>query len=309
MSPIPRVSIIIPAYNSARFLEEAIESVFAQTYKDYETIVIDDGSTDNTQEVLAPYLDRIQYIYQHNRGASSARNTGISHSQGEYIAFLDADDIWLPEKLSTQVEYLNNNQDIALVYSLVLWVDVHGKPLDKRNRLSGRLPAGDVFNILYIRNFIITSSVMVRRRLLGTVGLFDESLTHAEDHELWLRIASKFKVCGIDKYLCQYRVTPQSLSERNRNAGTTFGCKRRVIEKHYKLSHDAGRPISQALYRRAMGRFFFHVGKYHLVQGDRNKALENFHLSLKYSHFTLRSLKTLKYCCIAWLNMLPAIRR
>lgn len=299
MSTIPKVSVIIPAYNSARFLKEAIGSVFAQTYGDYEIIVIDDGSTDNTKEVLAPYLGRIKYIYQQNQGASSARNTGIRHSQSEYIAFLDADDIWLPEMLRIQVDYLNHNQKIALIYSLALWIDVNGKPLNKKNRLKRSLPAGDVFNILYVRNFIITpSSVMIRKRILDIVGSFDESLTHAEDHELWLRIAREFKVFGIAKYLCKHRDTPQSLSKRNKENG--FKCNIRVIEKYYKLSQDLGRPISHALYKMAIGRFFFRVGKYHLAQGDRKEALENFLLSLKYSHSTLRSLKTLKYCFITW---------
>ena len=299
---MPKISVMIPVYNSARFLQEAIESVLAQTYKDYEIIVIDDGSTDNTKEVLAPYCDRIRYIYQQNQGASSARNKGIRYSQGEYIAFLDADDIWLPEKLHIQVDYLDNNQEIALIYSWALWVDVNGRPLNKRNRSNRSLPTGDIFNILFVRNFITPSSVMIRKRMLDTVGLFDESLTHAEDHELWLRIAREFKGFGINKYLCKYRDTPQSLSKRNME--NAFKCRRGVIEKYYKLSHDLGRPISQALYKRAIGRFFFRIGKYQLTQGDRKKALENFLLSLKYSHSTLRSLKTLKYCFMTYLNML-----
>lgn len=307
MSLIPKVSVIIPAYNSARFLEEAIESVFAQTYGDYEIIVINDGSTDNTTEVLAPYLDRIQYIYQQNQGASSARNTGIRYSQGEYLAFLDADDIWLPEKLSIQVEYLNNNPDIAMVYSLARWVDVNGRPCDYRSKLTRNLPRGDIFNALFFRDFITLSSVMIRKRILDTVGLFDESFTHAEDHELWLRIAREFKIFGIGEYLCKYRDTPQSLGKRDKD--NAFRCKRRVIEKYYKLSQDLCRPMSQALYKRAIGHFFFRVGRYHSRQGDEKKALEHFLLSLKYSRFTLRSLKTLKYCFIVYLNMLSAIRR
>lgn len=307
MSTTPKVSVIIPAYNSARFVKEAIESVFAQTYGDYEIIVIDDGSIDNTKGVIAPYLDKIKYIYQQNQGASSARNTGIRHSQGEYIAFLDADDIWLPEKLRIQVEYLNNNPDTAMVYSLDLRVDVNGRPCDNQSKLKRNLPRGDIFDALFFRNFIKLSSVMVRKRILDTVGLFDESFTHSEDYELWLRIAREFKVFGIGEYLCKYRDTPQSLSKRNEEI--SLSCKKRVIEKHYKLCESLGRPIPQLVYKRAIGSFLFRAAKFHLTQGDSKKALETFLLSLKYSRFTLRSLKTLKYCFILYFNMLSAIRR
>src|SRR3990170_3473675 len=147
-----KVSVIIPAYNSARFLPEAIESVLAQTYKDYGIIVIDDGSTDNTKETLEPYFDKIKYIYQQNQGAASARNTAIRHSQGEYIAFLDADDVWLPEKLHIQVEYLNNNPGIAMVYSPSVTISEDGGLTDKKNKNMG-LPSGDVFDMLFLRNF------------------------------------------------------------------------------------------------------------------------------------------------------------
>lgn len=306
MSTVPKVSVIIPAYNNARFLQEAVESVFAQTYQDYEIIVIDDGSTDNTKEVLAPYLDRIQYIYQPNRGASSARNTGIRHSHGDYIAFLDADDIWLPEKLRIQVEYLNNHPDTAMVYALALRVDVNGRASNHRNMLKRSLPCGDIFNALFFRDFITLSSVVIRKRILDAIGLFDESFTHAEDHELWLRIARQFKIFGIGEYLCKYRLTPQSLGKRNKDAA--FTCKRRVIEKHYKLSQDLCRPISQALYKKAIGHFFFRVGRYYSRQGNEKIALEHFLLSLKYSRFSLRSLKTLKYCFTAYFNMVLAMK-
>ena len=99
----PKVSVVIPTYNSSQFIVETLESVFAQTYKDYEIIVVDDGSTDNTKEVLQPYTSRIKYIYKENGGPASARNVGIKSAQGEYIAFLDSDDRWLPEKLEKHI--------------------------------------------------------------------------------------------------------------------------------------------------------------------------------------------------------------
>lgn len=258
MPTMTTVSIIIPAYNSARFLPEAIESVLAQTYKDYEIIVVDDGSTDNTKEVLKPYLDKIKYVYQENRGAASARNTGIKHSQGEYIAFLDADDVWLPEKLHIQADYLDNNQEIAMVYSQSLWMSEDGRLLTgKKSR--HRIPSGDVFNILFFKNFIFTPTVMVRKRILGTVGLFNESFVSTEDRDLWLRIAREFKVFGISKYLCKTRQTPGSLIRSNKES--VYKYRRLVIEQHYKLSQVSGHPIAPALYKRVIASILFRAGK------------------------------------------------
>lgn len=284
---MPTVSVIIPAYNSARFLPEAIESVLAQTYKDYEIIVVDDGSTDNTKEVLAPYFDRIKYIYQQNQGAGSARNTGIKHSQGKYITFLDADDVWLPEKLHIQVDYLDNNRGIAMVYSRSFSMSEDGRSIIKKGRWSRKPPSGDVFNILFFHNFIPTSTVVVRKEVFNTIGLFDESLINSQDHDLWLRIARELNVAGISKPLSKYRHTSGSL--RKNKCAMKFS--RRVIEKHYKLSEELGRPIATTLYKKALARFFFHVGKQHLIWGDKEKALENFFQSLKYRPFNLRSIR------------------
>ena len=285
---MPRVSVIIPTYNSATFLPETIESVLAQTYEDYEIIVVDDGSTDSTKEVLDPYSDKIKYIYQQNHGAGSARNTGIKHSQGEYIAFLDADDIWLPEKLHIQANYLDNNPEIAMVYSQSLRISVGGKSLSKKSR-DRNLPSGEVFNKLFLRNFILTcTAVMVRKRVLNTIGLFNESLITSEDWDLWLRIAREFKVSGIGKYLCKRRQLSESLS---RNREIVYKSRRLVIEQHYKSSQGSDRPIAPALYKKALARLLYRVGNLHLAQGDKKKALEKFSLSLRYSplnHLALR---------------------
>src|SRR3989304_595361 len=115
---MPRVSVIIPTYNTAHYIAPAVESVLGQTYQDTEIIVVDDGSTDNTRTVLTPYMDRIQYIVQDNKGRSEARNRGIHQSQGEFIAFLDADDLWLPDKLSQQVAALDEHEQAVLAYGL-----------------------------------------------------------------------------------------------------------------------------------------------------------------------------------------------
>ena len=187
---MPTTSVIIPTYNSARFLPEAIESVLGQTYKDYEIIVVDDGSTDNTDEIVAPYLDRITFLKVKNGGPSKARNRAIRESSGEYVAFLDADDVWYPEKLERQMKVFSENQRLGLVYSDASFDKIYNP---KKNRTwfnaTRCVKTGWVFSELLDNCFIILSSVMVKRDCLEKVGLFDENLKWWEGYDLWIRIA------------------------------------------------------------------------------------------------------------------------
>jgi len=212
----PKVSVIIPTYNSAQYICETLDSVLAQTYKDYEIIVVDDGSTDNTREVLKPYMSKIKYIYKENGGPASARNVGIKNARGEYIAFLDSDDIWLPEKLEKQIEYLQSNPDIALVYSDCIRFNENGVCQRKSNVY--HLREGYIFFKLLEGNFITTSTVIVRRECLDKVGYFDEELDdlkHSEDYDLWLRISRSFKIGYIREPLVKYRVRESGLNRSN----------------------------------------------------------------------------------------------
>jgi glycosyltransferase involved in cell wall biosynthesis len=183
-----KVSVIIPTYNRAQLVGSAIQSVLDQTFTDWEAIVVDDGSQDNTLEVVARYNDpRVRFIHQENKGVSAARNTGIRASSGEYIAFLDSDDRFLPEKLSVQVTSLDRYSQYGLVASG--WIDVNqaGEPIaEKRPWL---LFSGlDRSDWLY-RNPLIPTCILVRRTWIETLGLFDEQLSHEEDYDLWLRLA------------------------------------------------------------------------------------------------------------------------
>jgi glycosyltransferase involved in cell wall biosynthesis len=125
-SSVPKVSVVIPTYNCSSYLKEAVDSVLNQTYRNYEVLVVDDGSSDGTRCTLEPYLDTINYIYQENRGAPAARNTGIRAATGEFIALLDADDVWLPEKLQLQMEYFESHENCSLVYTDMKTFDEHG---------------------------------------------------------------------------------------------------------------------------------------------------------------------------------------
>ena len=199
---MPKVSVIIPTYNYAHFLPEAIQSVLDQTCRDFALFVVDDGSMDNTREVVARFGPRVNYIYQENKGYSAARNVGIMLSQGEVVAFLDADDLWLPEKLEVQVAYLDSHPEVSVVYSHFLNIDEDGNVLPQSQRTHY---TGMIFERLLLGNFIQMPTVAVRWECLTDLGLFDESLRTTADWELWLRLTRKYRVGYIDQPLAKYR--------------------------------------------------------------------------------------------------------
>lgn len=187
----PRVSVIIPTFNRAWILAEAVESVLAQIYRDQELIVVDDGSTDGTEALLDPYADHLRVIRQPNRGVSAARNAGIAAAAGDLIAFLDSDDIWLPEKLERQVAFFDAHPDALICQTEEIWVR-RGRRVNPAAR--HRKPSGMIFDKSLELCLVSPSAVMVRRGLLDRVGVFDPSLPACEDYDLWLRVAHRFPI-------------------------------------------------------------------------------------------------------------------
>ncbi len=183
------ISIIIPCYNSAHMVSDSINSVLESTYKDYEIILVNDGSNDNLKEVIFPYFydNRILYIEQKNKGLSGARNTGIKNATGQYLVFLDADDIITPKKLEVQQKFLDDNPSIDLVYSNSEWFIEND--LDNTREVRFPVYTGDVIEHLIFGNFLHVNSVMVRKEAVVKAGLFDETLRELEDWDLWLRMA------------------------------------------------------------------------------------------------------------------------
>lgn len=285
---LPLVSIILPTYNCAAFLPHSIGTILSQTYNSYEIIVIDDGSTDNTKEVLYPFMQRIKYIrLEQNKGLPTARNIGIRSAQGKYIAFIDADDLWLPEKLQTDIEYFETHPEVSMVYSKHINIDEKGDDLNGNTKK--QLPSGNVFIQLFSeQNFIITSSVVVRKEIFETTGLFDEQLFNCQDWDMWLRITFHFKVAGIDKPLVKYRHNPRSLS-KNRNNVLKY--QKMVIDKIYNKFKDKENGINEKLYKKRLASHYAKVGRYYLRIGDKNRANENFGLSLKNAPLNFRSLR------------------
>ena len=219
------VSAIIPTFNSAAFISEAIDSVRAQTCSVDEIVIVDDGSTDATKEIAAGYPE-VRLICQNHLGPAAARNTGIRQVRTQYIAFLDSDDIWLPNKIETQmsaldaypsaafsfaplsafltIETIKELYDLYLPHELRSWCEVHS--------FRDGVAFGDVYPLLLIVNCMQTSSVMVRRQAVLDLGMFDESLIHGEDHDLWLRLAHRWSAVYIAAPIAKYRVHPSALS-------------------------------------------------------------------------------------------------
>lgn len=198
MNRHPIVSVIIPTYNRAQMLRQAVESVLEQDYPCTEILVIDDGSVDDTPMVLADYEDRIRFFRQENTGVSAARNLGIRASRGELIAFLDSDDYWLPEKLTTQVDWFLRHPEAMICQTEEIWIR-NGRRVNPRQKHRKR--AGDIFIASLSLCLVSPSAVMLRRNLLDETGLFDPELPACEDYDLWLRVSSRYQVGLIEKPL------------------------------------------------------------------------------------------------------------
>ncbi|KJH71118.1 glycosyltransferase family 2 protein [Aliterella atlantica] len=227
---MPKVSIIIPAYNVLKYIPETWESVVRQTFSDFEVIVVNDGSSDGIEHWASQVIDpRFKLISQENCGAAGARNTGLAHAQGDYIAFLDADDLWTPTKLAQQVAVLDENAEVGLVYT---WVAL----IDEQGTFTGRIfenhAEGNVWTQLTQRNIVeCGSTAMVRRSCFETVGVFDGDLRSAvEDWDMWLRIASRYAFKVLKEPLVYYRQIPTSGSRNWESMEQGF---QMVIEKNF----------------------------------------------------------------------------
>jgi len=244
------VDIIIPAFNAARFLPFSLESVVSQTFDDWRILLVDDGSTDNTAEAVAPFLDRLgsklRYIKQENRGLPAARNTAIRASTAEFLALLDADDVWLPCRLSEPVKILVERPQVGLVYGLITGIDQENRPgITWLGNLSDA--DGHIAPQIYMRKVDLPCpTITFRRKCMDEVGFFDETMRATEDRDLWLRIALRYEVGFVPKVLAYYRLSPNSMStdpQRMLQAQLKF------IRKHYGSEGCGLRPRQIALAR------------------------------------------------------------
>ncbi|HEY6045543.1 MAG TPA: glycosyltransferase family 2 protein [Pyrinomonadaceae bacterium] len=276
-----KVSIIIPAYTVASFIGETLDSVFAQSFTGYEVIVINDGSpdTEEFERVLQPYLNRVAYLKQENRGASVARNAGLRAAQGELIAFLDADDIWLPSYLEEQVRFIQQHR-----FDLVCADAVHfgGSVFDGRTYFEVLMPAADEKGEVTFPGLVsgtqslITSAVVARRESLLAAGLFDETLRNAQDYDLWIRLALRGARLGYQrKVLARYRYREESLSG---NAVNRVNRELRVLQKvlsNDELTSEQRQEVDLAI-QRVTHELSLVRGKEQLDQREFDKARASF---------------------------------
>lgn len=226
----PRVSIVIPAYNQADYLAEAIASSLEQTYQDYEIIVVDDGSTDETPTVAQRFSSTIRYIRQENQGLAGARNTGIRHAAGEYIALLDSDDRWSPDFLQTMMSLVEQHPEGAVYYAGWRFIDANGKDLPQAPNSRVIAPAA-MYRAMLKSNFLIPSAIVMRRSTIVAEGMFDPAFRRLQDRELWVRLLSKgYKFIGSSACPVYYRVHGSSLSNDPQGGVRAVLA---LVEKHF----------------------------------------------------------------------------
>lgn len=209
----PIVSIILPVYNAEAFVVSAINSILQQSYRNFELIIINDGSTDATDTLLQPLLvdQRIRYINRENKGLIATLNEGIALAQGDYIARMDADDISLPERLATQLRYLEQHPKVAVVGSAYQVIDEAGQPISIRKPPQSHTGIAPLF---WFGSPFAHPSVMINKRLLGAELYYDPNFLHAEDFELWIRLAKQHRLANLPTVLLNYRESAGSISRR-----------------------------------------------------------------------------------------------
>ncbi|MFH1390639.1 MAG: glycosyltransferase [Candidatus Margulisiibacteriota bacterium] len=283
----PRVSVIIAAHDHAHFLPDSLGSVKAQTYPDYEVIVVDNGSTDNTKEVVEKLSwDKLRYHYQQNTGSvAGPRNTGTKLARGEYVAYLDSDDSWYPEKLAKVMRVFADHPEIDLVTHDLLTM-VHGKPGDVL-RVG---PAGkDVFRSLLLGNCVLGSATVVKKRAMDEIGGFDgdKSFVHVEDYEAWLRLAAKGKkFFFLNETLGEYRIHKNNLSH---DFQTSFDNEIRVVRKHF-AGYNSRYPLDKYfLYHSSLARIYLRLSYRYFLNGQLWRGLAAAFSSFIYNpYFSVR---------------------
>jgi len=322
----PLVSVIIPTYNCGKFIEQSIESVLKQTYKNVEIIVIDDGSTDDTSLKLSKYGEHIICIRQKNQGLSKSRNIGMRHSKGEYLAFQDADDRWNPKKLEMQVECFRKVKDIGLVFTDFSRIDMEGNIVKDRyeekaftvfqdyglsiekifkgkrtTRIddSGQgnsqhtLYSGNVFYHLCKGNFILPSTTLFKKECIEKIGLlWNEEFQCATDQYFHLHFARHFPVAYLDAVTAEYRVAGGGSLSGNKNTPQLILNTIKTLEDIYE--QDEGlRSGKNSLYRTILGKHYARLAYYYLSELDRSNARKYALYSMKYKPLLFKSLSTL----------------
>jgi len=311
-----KVSVIIPTYNCAKYLPQAIESILNQTYKDYEIIIVDDGSTDNTKEIISVYQSKIKYIYQDNAGVSKARNTGIQNSTGMYIAFLDADDRWLPFKLELQIKCFEKLPNVDLIFSdfsaikqnRIIYKSYFYKAfnifkefkinLDNifqnkfqicKNGQNLKVFWGNIFKTLFLGNFILPSTVILKKKALSNVGYFNEKYRVAEETEFFLRFAKYHNMAFIEYPLAQYRLPEVTNLSGKKNTAilikNALNIQFEILKKNPSFAKE-----NKQLVQEAIAKTYYRLSYFYLSELQLNQARLNALKSIEYNSKQIKPL-------------------
>ena len=278
-----KVSVIIPAYNKADLTVKTVESVLGQTYENIEIIVVDDGSTDDTARRMASFGDKIRYIRKENGGACSARNLGIRSAQGDYLAFLDCDDAYLPQKIEKSVKYFEKYPDTVFVYTRVYFTNGDGNILGKYPRFK-RCPSGNIGKDLLLHNFVCNSTVVVKRPYFDKTSFFDETIFHPADWDMWIRLAEKGKAGYIPEALTLLYKPPERYSDDYlvRSIKESFF----VLEKAFKRNTKS----KMVFRKKCFSNIHFAYALGYLRLGDYKKSKNELILAIGKNRFNIKAL-------------------
>lgn len=261
----PVISVITPTYNRADFLPEAVRSVLDQSFPDFELLIVDDGSTDDTREVLAPFLEdpRVHYQYQPNQGQSVARNLGLAKARGRFICFLDSDNAWLPHKLEQQLAAFEQHPDVDVVYGDILTIDEQGKELSRKNmrRYSGRIAPQMLKD-----NCVSMNTAMARRVCFDEMGGMSGKRRVADDYDLWLRFSAKYRFLYMPDFFAKYRVMADQISSDKRRR---FDSNEQILLDFLRDYPDA---VTAREARSGLASFYSRKARHYAIIGDRKTA-------------------------------------
>lgn len=263
---MPKVTVVIPSFNIERHIRQTLDSVLTQSHADIEVIVVDDGSSDRTVKIVRSYGDRVRLITQANRGVSVARNHGLRAARGEYVAFLDHDDFWFPDKIALQIAEFERDPELGLVCSwFKRWLpDENGlypEPTQLRETRDGLDPqnSGWTYTELMIDSWVLTSAALIRKTALERCGGFDEQLPYSEDWDLWLRLSRSYRFAMLNQTTTLYRQSPTQGSRTFRE----IDYRTRLLEgarDRWGLSDPVGRTLDVGVFRRRMARYHLEFG-------------------------------------------------
>jgi glycosyltransferase involved in cell wall biosynthesis len=304
----PTVSVVVAAYNHEKYVRTLLESILAQTFQDFEVVIIDDGSSDSTGDIIEEYArkyqDKIRFVRQENKGLVDTVNLAFRMSRGKYIAPVGSDDVWLPEKLAKQVQKFDEDPSLSLVYTDLNIIDEKGNVTSRYSR-SVKPYWGQITNQFFVSNFISGIVVMYKRELFEKYGYWDPRYKIASDYEFSLRVSPYIKVGYIDEVLALYRVHKNSSSLGNEATGIEgLEVRKRFVASHPNL-------VGKNAVRLAYAKSYFRIGEAYSIKNDRKSAIKYYANACCYNPLSLQGYAGLVFTLLGfnYYNFKQVIKR